>query len=176
MKQIIPLVLCVTVAFGQQTPPPPEGDMPNPPEPPQRERIEMMKMWKLTEVLELSEDQAQKFFPRYNSLVKELEGLVKQQKEQMDELREMVKKEKGIKEKEVDGMMKKIMDLEKQKLDKKQKFVEDLGNILTPEQKAKYIVFEVHFKEELRRKIRDRATRFKKDELPHRTMKKRLWR
>ena len=35
-------------------------------------RLEMMKMWQLTERLALTEEQASKFFPRYNALEKEL--------------------------------------------------------------------------------------------------------
>ena len=36
------------------------------------QRLEMMKMWRLTEELDLSEEQAGKFFPRYNALEKEI--------------------------------------------------------------------------------------------------------
>lgn len=119
------------------------------------ERIEMMKMWRMTEVLDLTEDQAQKFFPKYNIMIKELGELKRQQKDRIEKLRNAVKDEQNIKEKDVDMTMNMFFDLEREKLKKKQKFIEDLGDILAPKQKARYVVFEVNLKEELRRSIRE---------------------
>lgn len=153
MKLVMVFLFLIATAIGQPDTPPPAHEVG--PVSPQGERLEMMKIWKLTEVLDLSEDQAQKFFPRHNSLVEELEELSKQQKEMMDDLHKKVKEEKSISEKDVDAILKKVLDIEREKLQEKQMFVEKLGDILTPEQKAKYVVFEVHFRRELMRQIRE---------------------
>jgi len=141
-------------------------------ESPQSERIEMMKIWKMTEVLNLSENQAQKFFPRYNTMIKEIEELAKQQKDVLEKLRETLESEQTIKENDIDVATKKVMDLEKQKLNKKQKFVEDLGDIVSPVQKARYVVLQMQFKDELRRRIREhRPSQFQKGERPRKKQK-----
>lgn len=148
MKRVLPLLLATGVILGQEAPPPPD--------PPQRERMDMMRMWRMTEFLNLSEEQAQKFFPRYNALTSDLEEMSQKQRELMKELRESVKEGKVVKEKEVDETMAELIGIEKQKLDKEKAFVEEIGNVLTSEQKAKYVVFEAHFREELRERIRER--------------------
>lgn len=151
MIRLFSLGLLLSLLPAQQPLHPPVA--PGVPGGPQGERIEMIKMWKLTESLDLSEEQAQKFFPRYNSLVKELEDLGKQQRDLMKGMGEMLKEGKKVNEKELDRTVKQVTEIEKRKIDKKQQFVEGLGDILTPDQRAKYIVFEARFKRELRERI-----------------------
>ncbi len=122
---------------------------------PDHEKIEMMKMWKLTEHLDLSEDQAAKFFPRYKALEKELQEMDKSQRDLMKQIKEMMEEGKEVKDKELNRIVKKASEIEKQKIDKKWEFVESLGEVLTPEQKAKYIGFQIRFKHALRDAIRD---------------------
>jgi len=122
---------------------------------PDHDKIEMMKMWKLTEHLDLSEEQAAKFFPRYKALEKELQEMDKSQGDLMKQINEMMEGGKEVKDKELNRIVKKTSDIQKQKIDKKWEFVENLGEVLTPEQKAKYIGFEIRFKHALRDAIRD---------------------
>ncbi|MEE9167682.1 MAG: hypothetical protein V3U24_09540 [Candidatus Neomarinimicrobiota bacterium] len=152
MKSIVAVLFILAVTSGQPPAPPgPDQSLMSR----QSERFELMKMWKLTDVLGLSEEQAQKFFPRHNSLVDGLEELSEQQKELMSGLHEAVDEGKTVTDKDVNGVMKKVLDMERMKLNQKQDFVENLGDILTPEQKAKYVVFEVRFREHLLRQIRE---------------------
>ena len=53
-------------------------------------RLEMMKMWQLTERLALTEEQASKFFPRYNVLEKELRELAMEQRKQLSQMRKIM--------------------------------------------------------------------------------------
>ena len=120
-------------------------------------RLEMMKMWQLTERLALTEEQASKFFPRYNALEKELRELGKEQKELFIEMRKMMGEDKEVTDKELERITKKVSELQQQKIKKKQKFFEDLDEFLSPDQRARYYGFELWFKDELRRGLEERG-------------------
>jgi Spy/CpxP family protein refolding chaperone len=117
----------------------------------------MMKMWQLTERLALTEEQASKFFPRYNALEKELRELGKEQKELFIEMRKMMGEDKEVTDKELERITKKVSELQQQKIKKKQKFFEDLDEFLSPDQRARYYGFELWFKDELRRGLEERG-------------------
>jgi len=116
-----------------------------------------MKMWQLTERLALTEEQASKFFPRYNALEKELRELGKEQKELFIEMRKMMGEDKEVTDKELERITKKVSELQQQKIKKKQKFFEDLDEFLSPDQRARYYGFELWFKDELRRGLEERG-------------------
>ena len=118
-------------------------------------RLEMMKMWQLTERLALTEEQASKFFPRYNALEKELRELGTEQRELLGEMRKMMGEDKEVTDKDLKRITKKVSELEQQKIDRKQDFFEDLDDFLSPGQRAKYYGFELWFKDELRRGLRE---------------------
>ena len=120
-------------------------------------RLEMMKMWQLTEKLELTEEQASKFFPKYNALEKELRELGKEQRELFGEMKKMMGEDKEVTDKDLKRITKKVSELEQQKIDRKQDFFEDLDDFLSPGQRAKYYGFELWFKDELRRGLRERG-------------------
>jgi|TARA_B100000035_G_C21017838_1_gene562759 Spy/CpxP family protein refolding chaperone len=120
-------------------------------------RLEMMKMWQLTERLALTEEQASKFFPRYNVLEKELIELGTEQKELFREMRKMMGEDKEVTDKELERITKKVSELEQQKIEKKLKFFEDLDEFLSPNQRARYLGFELWFKDELRRGLEERV-------------------
>ncbi len=120
-------------------------------------RLEMMKMWQLTERLALTEEQASKFFPRYNSLEKELRELGKEQRELLGEMRKMMGEDKEVTDKDLKRITKKVSELEQQKIDRKQEFFEDLDDFLSPGQRARYYGFELWFKDELRRGLEERG-------------------
>ena len=119
-------------------------------------RLEMMKMWQLTERLALTEEQASKFFPRYSALEKELRKLSTDQRELLGEMRKLMGEDKEVTDKELERITKKVSKLEQQKIEKKQKFFEDLDEFLTPKQRAGYYGFELWFKDELRRGLEER--------------------
>jgi len=120
-------------------------------------RLEMMKMWQLTEKLELTEEQASKFFPKYNALEKELRELGKEQRELLGEMRKMMGEDKEVTDKDLKRITKKVSELEQQKIDRKQDFFEDLDDFLSPGQRARYYGFELWFKDELRRGLEERG-------------------
>ena len=120
-------------------------------------RLEMMKMWKMTEMLELSEEQASRFFPRYSSLEKELRNISGQQRTLLIEMKKMTGEKHGITEKELENITTKIFNLEQDKTEKKQEFFEGLDQVLSTDQRAKYYGFEIWFKEEIRQGLKKRG-------------------
>ncbi|MFQ6676525.1 MAG: hypothetical protein ACE5LH_09325 [Fidelibacterota bacterium] len=171
MRWISTLVLLLAVAVAQN---PPYGPGPGDTESSEPgERIRMMKMWKLTELLALTEDQAKVFFPRHNSLSDELQAMSEKQNDLLKKVDEMLDKGGKINDKDLSAILKEITDIEKAKLDRKREFFEKLDDVLTPEQKARYLVFEARFKRELLRHVRDRAGM--ESHRPRMKMKRKRW-
>ena len=56
---------------------------------PRREQIEMLRIWKMTEELDLSEKQAEKFFPKLRNEDKKIEELENQRQKIYRELNEI---------------------------------------------------------------------------------------
>lgn len=168
---VVPFLLAMAVAQSPPYGPGPGGPQMHGP----GEGMRMMKMWKLTELLELTEDQAQVFFPRHNSLSDELHAMGEKQNDLLKNVDDMLEEGKKINEKDLSQILKEITDIEKQKLEKRREFFDGLGDILTPEQKAQYMVFEGRFKHELWKHVRGEAG-MKSDEHEHmmkRKMKRR---
>ncbi len=118
MKKII-LVLLVAMSvrgFAQQPPQPPTP--PSPPDPPKKEKVEAMRIGFLTQKLDLTPDEAQKFWPVYNEFQKKREELHKKRKDEAKNAKENIDSllDKQV-EAIVDGEMsfrQKNLDLEKE--------------------------------------------------------------
>ena len=130
------------------------------PDKPDRDRLEMMKMWKLTDELNLTEEQADKFFPKYRALMSDMEDVKKQKGDLMKQIGEL-SEEKEVDRGKLNSLVKQTSDLEKKKLDLKLEFYNETGKIFTPEQQARYVVFERKFKKELKKGIREHGKRGK---------------
>ncbi|MCX7785474.1 MAG: hypothetical protein N2201_04515 [candidate division WOR-3 bacterium] len=134
-----------------------------------KEKLEMIQTWKLTEVLNLTEDQSLRFFPKLKELRRAREEFDQKRMKILDEiedyLRDAKKYEKELKAKiqEMELSETKFQELEK-------KLRKEIASILTPEQQAKFMLFQMRFNEELR-DIIHRAKEMKKEMRP-----KRPWR
>ncbi|MEO0092135.1 MAG: hypothetical protein ABIK61_05460 [candidate division WOR-3 bacterium] len=134
-----------------------------------KEKLEMIRAWKLTEVLNLTEDQSIRFFPKLKELRRAREEFDQKRMKILDEiedyLRDAKKYEKELKAKiqEMELNETKFQELEK-------KLRKEIASILTPEQQAKFMLFQMRFNEELRDVIH-RAKEMKKEMRP-----KRPWR
>src|ERR1035437_4885758 len=87
MKKIILVFLIAMSAngFAQQNPPQPPTppSPPSPPDPMRKEKMESMKIAFLTQKLDLTPDEAQKFWPVYNEFQKKREELRKKRREEI---------------------------------------------------------------------------------------------
>lgn len=117
------------------------------------EQLETLRIWKMTEFLDLSEEQATRFFPAFrnhrekmgqlDSAVADLQGSIGDQLGQ-----------NGVDQKYVDQKRKELSDLRQQQLKEEIRFLEELPEYLTPDQQAKFIIFDRRFRRALRDAVR----------------------
>ncbi len=140
---------------------------PNMPPPKAMEKIETMKKMKLLEILDLKEDDANKFLVKFDALEKQVNEKHKALEETIKNLGQAVhdSNSKDV-EKLTDEFLQKKKDLDNA-IDNK---FSSIRQLLPSDKFAKYIIFERRFQEELRKavmkrmeKMRDHKPPFGKD-------------
>jgi Spy/CpxP family protein refolding chaperone len=101
----------------------------------------------------------------------DMEDVSKQQREVMKQIGELSKEEE-VDDKKLNSLVKQANDFEKKKIDMKYEFFKETGKILTPEQQARYVVFERKFKKELKKGIREHGKEKGKDRRRDRDQKR----
>ncbi len=120
----------------------------------QSERMEMMMTWKLTEELELTPEQADKFFPRMRAHRENLENINNELKEAAKDIHRKLEDDKEISDNEFNKMFEMIIELERQKIDEKTRFITELNGILDNTQRVKLTMFKNKFAKEMKEQIR----------------------
>jgi hypothetical protein len=112
-------------------------------------RVEQLERVKLIESLNLSEEQAVRFFARRNEHRKEIESINRKIDELMEEI-DRILNSGEIKESYLKKLNEEIL-LNREKIELKRKqFVLSLNDILSTEQISKLLLFERRFHEEIR--------------------------
>ncbi len=111
------------------------------------ERIEQLKKVRMIEALDLTEDQAVRFFSRLHEHDKAKEDLHQQRMAALDKLERMVRND--VKEEEYGRMFPEVNSLDQEMQDLDRRFFDGLNDILSEEQRAKLILFERQFHREL---------------------------
>jgi Spy/CpxP family protein refolding chaperone len=126
-----------------------------PPMPRERmqQRIEDVRKMKLIDILELQDSQVEKFFQLYNSL----HGTVLQRKRDMDEkaetLKRMSRDASSSLQPQIDALQSATHAFH-EAIEQRNAKIKD---VLSPQQHAKYLVFEAKFPEELAKMLAKRA-------------------
>ena len=120
------------------------------------ERMEMMLMWKLTDELELTEDQAETFFPLMRSHQKEVMELRRQEKVLFEPMYEKMKRNGKINQSEVNSLLKEIAKMDDNKTKQRVKFIEKSSEVLEPSQQLRLLMFEPKIKSQVQRDMRER--------------------
>jgi len=118
-----------------------------------RDIIEKVRIYRLTEELDLTEEQAVKFFTRLKELRKIEKDYHKTKAEILIELRNLLKS--GGDDDEILAVIKKYEDLNKEKSIGQKKQFEEIKKILTPTQQASYLIFQDEFEREIREMIKE---------------------
>ena len=140
---ILALVLISSCSFAQGGAPPVPDNKPI-------ERLDRLRKMRLIESLDLKEDQSVRFLARLNEQEKtrkELRG------ELLDKVEQMVGNHASAAD--FDQVFSGVFALDQKLIESSRVFVEGLKDILTPEQRAKMLLFERHFENELRDAIRE---------------------
>lgn len=123
-----------------------------------RKSMKAMNIWKLTEELELTEEQAEKFFPKFRTHQDKMENLRKEGKDVFKPIFETLKDGKDVSDKDLDAALKKFEKLEREKVDNQIAFVKSLDGTLTNTQLAK-LMLAPH---KMRREAKDNIRKHKK--------------
>lgn len=119
------------------------------------EKIEQLEKAKLIEVLDLDEQTAIKFFSRRKEHQKQIRDLMFSREKMLNELEKNIK-EKNSKDNYYSDQVNKILDIEKQMSIAKQNFFDSLNDLFTPEQIARFTVFEYKFRREIAQSLMGR--------------------
>uniref|UniRef100_A0A7C6EME5 Periplasmic heavy metal sensor n=1 Tax=candidate division WOR-3 bacterium TaxID=2052148 RepID=A0A7C6EME5_UNCW3 len=118
-----------------------------------REIIEKVRIYKLTEELDLSEEQTIKFFPKLKEMRRNEQEFHIQRIEMIKKLKELL--EEKANEQEIVKVLNKLQELQKKRFESQLKEIEEIKQILTPEQQARFIIFQEEFEREIRDLIRE---------------------
>lgn len=151
---LIGIIVLSTMVFSQ----PPVDEPPPPPGPPDaedfekmEERMQTFRMWKLTDELDLSEEQATSFLPKFNKFQDNVRKV-------RDENEEIVKKIRGlIAAEETGGKLNSYIDQiennDMKVIKLHTEFRKEADKILTDIQMAKFVVFQHEFPKMMRKSI-----------------------
>ncbi len=126
-----------------------------------KEKLEMIRIWKLTEELNLSEDQSTRFFPKLKELKRVREEFEQNRMKIIEEIENYLRNAKKY-EKELKAKIQELELSESKFREAEAKIKKEIAAILTPEQQAKFMLFQMRFNEELRNVIQ-RAKKMKKE-------------
>ncbi len=143
MKKLVILVLPLVALFAQG-----HHEEKDP-----REVIEKVRIYKLTEALDLTEEQTMKLFPRLRDFRKREREFQRQRVATIDKLRDLIKT--NAEEKEIVKVLDKLHEMQKNRLALQIKEMENIKELLTPVQQAKFLIFEEDFEREIRELIRE---------------------
>ncbi|MBA7667758.1 hypothetical protein ES703_75856 [subsurface metagenome] len=114
--------------------------------------IEKVRIYRLTQELDLTTEQAMEFFPKLNELQK-IEKAFRQKKIQiLFELRNLLKNDAD--DKEILIVVSKYEDIQRKKIEDQIEKIKEMWKILTPVQRAKFLIFQEEFDDEIRKMIR----------------------
>ena len=114
------------------------------------EKMENMIVWRLTDDLDLTTDQAEKFFPRFREHRKSLEEIGKQEREMIANIDREEPNKKDVKK-----MIEEISKLRQKRIELESEFVLSLDDVLAPDQMIRLGVFKQRMMMEMRGEMRD---------------------
>lgn len=161
MKKILFLAFLImsgSIAFAQDDKPVP----PKPPKPPRdagdhkksprREKVEAMKIGYITQQLELTPEEAQRFWPVYNQYTEKERALRKTHRAENKEAAENIDK---MSDKEIEAMVDNEIIYRQKDLDLQKEYHKQFKAVLPPRKVAKLYRAEEMFKRELVRKLQE---------------------
>lgn len=127
------------------------------------EKMRMMAVWKMTEHLDLKEDQAEKFFPRYRSHEEKLKSIRTQQRDVFKPLKEKIRSDEDVTATDVSAALDALTKLENQRIKQQEDFVKGMKDILTPKQQLKLLTFRAEMLKDVKGRIKDHRKPFHRD-------------
>lgn len=117
-----------------------------------RRQLEQIKIWQMTKEMNLPTNKAEKFFPLYNHYNDEMRTTTAARRQAVKSLDSAIGDHVG--DAEIGKQVKRVLSLDNELAAIHVKFIQSLGDILTPTEVARYMVFEQRFDREIRERIR----------------------
>jgi len=145
-KTTVLFILCafISITFTQKN-----GNMRN------------FKKWKMVEYLDLSETQADKFFPKVRQFEKERKDITGE-KVTIKKKLEILSESKDTDVNEVLELIDRLALIESNQVELKSRHTKQLQDILSPAQLAKYVIFDDKFRKQLKDKYQEKKKQNKR--------------
>lgn len=117
------------------------------------ERLEKYKKFRMIEALDLTEEAAVRFMAQYNTHKDNMRAYMKERMEIIDRLEQSLTSKDGSKE--FENLFSLLEENEQKMFNERKRFHEEVKKTLSPEQAAKYFVFDRNFNRELRNVMED---------------------
>lgn len=126
-----------------------------PGEPPERrrERMQDLAVWKMLEVLDLSQEQTDRFLPALREMQKQEARLEEERRKLLDDLEQALSQEGDSKR--IASIVQQLRGLGKQGIEAKEGFFRQAEDILTVQQLGKLILFQDRFERRMREMARE---------------------
>jgi Spy/CpxP family protein refolding chaperone len=117
-----------------------------------KEMVETIRIYKITEELDLSEDQSVRFFPKLKEMRTAHEEYIASRRRLSEQLEGYLKDPNKF-AKDIKSLVSELEAVETKLREKETRIKKEIGNILTPEQQAKYMLFQQRFNREMREMV-----------------------
>ena len=131
-----------------------------------RDRVNTIMIAKLDEYLDLTMEQAEQFFPKFRHFNNQREELEQSRRDAMGDLI-TVEDSEPDNEKKIEDLIDRLESIDGNLINLNREFRKEIRSILTPRQRARFVIFSQRFPEQIRRIIEDvRRERAGRDEGP----------
>jgi Spy/CpxP family protein refolding chaperone len=127
------------------------------------QKIEQLEKAKIIEALNLSEETAVRLFARRNESQQKVREAFRQKDELLKELEQSLKSNAQMSDAEYRERVNTINAIDASMFKERDIFYRSLGDLLSPKQIAKFIVFENNFRKEIKRSLMDKGHMPNKD-------------
>ena len=136
-----------------------------------RGRRESIMIWRLTEGLELTSEQAEKFFPKFREHRNKIDEIRIQIRESSEKI-EIRAEDDNLSSNEIINFVKKNQELRKKIIDFEADFVLGMGNTLNPRQVAKLASFKERMMKDMKSELKGKKGKKNKKEKRNKRNKK----
>ncbi|MEW6052003.1 MAG: hypothetical protein AB1644_13195 [Candidatus Zixiibacteriota bacterium] len=119
-----------------------------------RKHLEQLRLLKLLELLDLREDQESRFVESFRGLRRDMRAIERERAQTVRELSQEVKAH-TVDARKIDAVTAKLVDLEGKHREARQQFLNQMKQVLDPDQLAKFILFQERFELELLERVRE---------------------
>ena len=145
INRFLPLTILISgLAMAQPFGPPGQHSM---------ERIEHLKKVRLMEMLDLKEEQSVRFFSRLKDHEDAMKAIMHDKMDLLDRLDKLVGSEADTKD--MEKLFPEVLAVDDRMAKERAKFFNGLSDILSVQERAKYLLFERQFERELRDAMRE---------------------